>query len=133
MESQGAEVARKRMKPAMDENEGEGGDGIVDQIEEEETETSVAGSEEMELSINRILEKIENFTQMVSELLESGKTLFKDLSNEFEERMILIHKEQIEKWQEEIRELRLLDAANEEVNAVLHNARCLLQNVHFHS
>lgn len=25
----------------------------------------------------------------VSELLESGKTLFKDLSNEFEERMIL--------------------------------------------
>ncbi|CBI37073.3 unnamed protein product, partial [Vitis vinifera] len=117
----------------MDENEGEVGDGIVDQIEEEETETNIAGSEEMELSINRILEKIENFTQLVSELLESGKTLFKDLSNEFEERMILIHKEQIEKWQEEIRELRLLDAANEEINAVLHNARCLLQNVHFHS
>lgn len=49
----------------MDENEGEVGDGIVDQIEEEETETNIAGSEEMELSINRILEKIENFTQLV--------------------------------------------------------------------
>lgn len=39
-----------------------------------------------------------------------------------------IHKEQIDKWQEEIKELRLLDASNEEASAVLHNARFLLQS-----
>lgn len=41
-----------------------------------------------------------------------------------------IHKEQVEKWQEEIRELRALDASNEEANALLHNARYLLQPTH---
>lgn len=35
----------------------------------------------------------------------------------------------MEKWQEEIKELRLFDASNEEINALLHNARFLLQNV----
>lgn len=39
-----------------------------------------------------------------------------------------IHKEQMEKWQEEIKELRLLDASNEEASGILHNARCLIQN-----
>ncbi|KAJ4841483.1 hypothetical protein Tsubulata_041826, partial [Turnera subulata] len=57
----------------------------------------------------------------VSELLESGKTMFKELSNEFEERLIDIQKEQIEKWQEEIKELRLPDSANEETNCILQN------------
>lgn len=65
----------------------------------------------------------------VSELMESGKSLLQELSNDFEERMIAIHKEQMEKWQEEIKELRLLDASNEEINALLHNARYLLHNV----
>lgn len=41
-----------------------------------------------------------------------------------------IHKEQIEKWQEEIKELRLLDASNVQSHALLHDARCLLQNTH---
>ncbi|XP_030932941.1 uncharacterized protein LOC115958838 [Quercus lobata] len=51
----------------------------------------------MELNIAQVLEKIERFTQLVSGLLESGKTSFKELSNEFEERMIMIHKEQTER------------------------------------
>ncbi|KAF9601688.1 hypothetical protein IFM89_021818 [Coptis chinensis] len=89
----------------------------------------IVGSEEMEIRINTILERIEQFTQQVSELLEAGKTLFKDLSAEFEERMITIHKEQMEKWQDEIKELRMLDASNEESNTLLLNARLLLQNV----
>lgn len=38
-----------------------------------------------------------------------------------------IHKEQVEKWQEEIKELRALDASNEEANALLQNARYVLQ------
>lgn len=44
-----------------------------------------------------------------------------------------IHKEQMEKWQEEIKDLRLLDASNEEANALLHNARHLLHNAHIDS
>lgn len=39
-----------------------------------------------------------------------------------------IHKEHVEKWQEEIKELRLLDASNEETTSLLHNARILIQN-----
>lgn len=69
----------------------------------------------------------------VSELLESGKTAFKELVNAFEERMITIHKEQIEKWQEDIKELRLLDASNEEDNVLLHNARYLIQSAQIDS
>ncbi|KAJ0804401.1 hypothetical protein HanPI659440_Chr02g0037621 [Helianthus annuus] len=84
----------------------------------------------MEVYMNQILEKIDNFTQQVSELLESGKTYFRELSTEFEERVIAIHKEQMEKWQDEIKELRFLDASNEEINAMLHNAQLVLNNVH---
>ncbi|KAJ0051654.1 uncharacterized protein LOC116128757 [Pistacia vera] len=125
------EVKRKRMKSTMEEKEVEaGGELGLETVEKEETETNVVGSEEMELNISNILEKIDRFTEMVSEVLESGKTMFKELSNDFEEKMIMIHKEQMEKWQEEIKELRLLDASNEEASAILHNARFLLQNPH---
>ncbi|XP_022152386.1 uncharacterized protein LOC111020126 isoform X2 [Momordica charantia] len=104
--------------------------GMSNIIENEQCETSIRGSEEMESNITRLLEKIESFTQLVSELLESGKTVFKDLSNEFEERIIAIHKDHVEKWQHEIKELRLLDSSNEEANTILCNARNLLQNGH---
>ncbi|XP_015939497.1 uncharacterized protein LOC107465042 [Arachis duranensis] len=117
---------RKRLKPEGEE-EGKAEADSVHTVQEEEMEANITGSEEMELNISLILEKIENFTQRVSELLESGKTMFKELSNEFEEKLIMIHKEQVEKWQEEIKELRAIDASNEEANAVLHNARYLLQ------
>ncbi|XP_038979051.1 uncharacterized protein LOC103695591 [Phoenix dactylifera] len=91
---------------------------------------SAAGSEEMELNIQRILEKVDHFTQQVSDLLEAARTLFKDLSNEFEERLITMHKEQMAKWQEEINELRLQDASNEAARNLLQNAQYhLLQNV----
>lgn len=49
--------------------------------------------------------------------------------NVFELSICRVHKEQMDKWQEEIKELRMLDASNEDVNALLHNARYLLQNV----
>ncbi|CAL5326864.1 unnamed protein product [Camellia sinensis] len=127
MESEGAEGMRKRVKPTVEETEPMVGDKAVDEIVAEETEINPVVSEQMELDISHILEKINRFTQLVSELLESGKSLLKELSNEFEER---IHKEQIEKWQEEIKELRMLDASNEDVNALLHSAQYLLQNVH---
>lgn len=122
--SQETYIVRKRMKQDMEEDVGDG--AVTESVEDI---ANVVASEKMELEISHIHEKIERYTQMVSELLESGKTLFRDLSNEFEERMILIHKEQMEKWQEEIKELRLLDASNENVNAVLHNAHYLLRNV----
>ncbi|KAJ7977772.1 Knotted 1-binding protein [Quillaja saponaria] len=113
------------MKPDMEEKEVDEADSRI--VEKEESEATITGSEEMEFNISHILEKIEQFTQMVSELLEAGKTLFKELSDQFEERLIMVHKEQIEKWQEEIKYLRSLDASNEEANSVLHNARYLLQ------
>ncbi|KAF9688000.1 hypothetical protein SADUNF_Sadunf02G0151600 [Salix dunnii] len=126
--------ARKRLKHAMEENKQEIIDGTsLEIVEKDETDTNIVGSEEMELNIAHIFEKIEHFTQMVSELLESGKAMFKEMSNEFEERLISIHKEEMEKWQEEIRVLRLLDASNEEASSILHNARYVLQNPHIDS
>ncbi|KAK6917960.1 hypothetical protein RJ641_016382 [Dillenia turbinata] len=127
MESETTETATKRFKPnIMEENEcGGDGNGVG-----EEGMTNEMASEQMDIEIACILEKMESFTQLVSELLESGKALLKELSNEFEERMISIHKEQMEKWQEEIKELRSLDASNEEFNALLHNARYFLENIH---
>ncbi|XWS35998.1 hypothetical protein CRYUN_Cryun20dG0044200 [Craigia yunnanensis] len=149
MESERNEGLRKRMKSNMEEKEDDQiSNGIVMGItekeqsetktvmeitEKEQSQTDIVGSEEMELNISHIIEKIERFTQLVSELLESGKTMFKELSNEFEERLFMIHKEQMEKWQEEIKELRLMDASNEEATAMLSNARFLLQNPLFDS
>ncbi|KAK2376739.1 knotted 1-binding protein [Trifolium repens] len=118
---------RKRMKPEVQEKIGDEAESQIVLVQEEGFETNQIGSEEMELNISLVLEKIENFTQRVSELLESGKTMFKDLCNEFEEKLIMIHKEQVEKWQEEIKELRALDASNEEANGLLQNARYVLQ------
>ncbi|KAF3536149.1 hypothetical protein F2Q69_00018305 [Brassica cretica] len=121
--------SRKRMKPSDEEEKGGSRDGMsLDATENEETETKLVASDEMELHIAQILDKIESFTQTVSNLLDTGKTMFKELSNEFEERLIMIHKEYVEKWQEEIKELRLLDASNEETTSLLHNARFLIQN-----
>ncbi|XP_022932727.1 uncharacterized protein LOC111439190 isoform X1 [Cucurbita moschata] len=128
MESNGIDFTGKRMKLAMEE---QGKDTSMSNISEnEQCETDIRGSEEMESNIARLLEKIESFTQLVSELLESGKTAFKDLSNEFEEQIIAIHKNNVERWQHEIKELRLLDSSNEEASTILCNARNLLQNGH---
>ncbi|KAI3898020.1 hypothetical protein MKW92_029851 [Papaver armeniacum] len=118
------ETSRKRIKQTKRRRKMKNG-----LVMEEEVETVAVGSEEMESLINGVLEKIERFTQQVLEMLEAGKTLFKDLSNEFEERIIGIHKEQIEKWQDEIKELRSLDAMNEEANTRLLMTRSLFQNV----
>lgn len=130
MENKDSESRRKRMKP--DEEE-EGAISDPEKAQNEELETFVAGSDEVELAVAHILEKIERFTHLVSELLGSGKAMFQKIGDEFEERMIMVHKEQIEKWQEEIRELRMLDASNEEANALLHNARGLLHHAHVDS
>ncbi|KAL0554689.1 hypothetical protein IC582_008616 [Cucumis melo] len=128
MESNGTEFTGKRQKLAVEE---QGRDTDMSNVlENEQCETIIKGSEEMESNIACLLEKIESFTQLVSELLESGKTAFKELINEFEERIIAIHKDHVEKWQHEIKELRLIDSSNEEVSTILCNARNLLQNGH---
>ncbi|KAK8970878.1 hypothetical protein KSP40_PGU010629 [Platanthera guangdongensis] len=129
------EGLRKRMK-TTEGSEMETAAGVKVGVEEEVMATAgseeivPACSEEMDSDIQRILEKIERFTQQVSEMLESGKQMFKDLSSEFEERLILIHREQMEKWQDEIKELRMIDSTNESSRELLHNAQIhLLQNV----
>ncbi|KAK4430250.1 hypothetical protein Salat_1325700 [Sesamum alatum] len=130
MEHEGVSVMAKRMKASVENKETLVEGGSIVQIPGEENDPQATNSEQVEMEIAHILEKINNFTQMVSELLESGKSMLKELSNEFEERMILIHKEQMEKWQEEIKELRILDAANEEIDALLNNAKYLLHSIH---
>uniref|UniRef100_A0A7N0TEZ2 Uncharacterized protein n=1 Tax=Kalanchoe fedtschenkoi TaxID=63787 RepID=A0A7N0TEZ2_KALFE len=130
MDDQGGQTPRKRMKSAMDGNEEGAAEAAALEALETEEADETAESEEMKHAISCIVEKIESFTQLVSELLESGKKLFKDLSDEFEDGMIMLHKEQIDKWQAEMRDLRLLDASNEEINALLQNARYLLKTVH---
>ncbi|KAG6415504.1 hypothetical protein SASPL_122916 [Salvia splendens] len=129
METEGTGGMAKRMKSSVGEKELALQDGSTVEVSAEDNVVT-SNSELVEMEISHILEKINNFTQMVSELLESGKSMLKELSNEFEERMILIHKEQMEKWQEEIKELRALDTANEETDALLQNAIYLIQNIH---
>ncbi|CAN6467131.1 unnamed protein product [Victoria cruziana] len=94
--------------------------------EDDAQDRNTLRSEEMEKQIACIVEKIERFTEQVSEVLEAGKTMYKELSNDFEERVIAIHQQQVEAWQEEIKELRLLDGANEEGVQRLQNAIYLL-------
>ncbi|GJN30037.1 hypothetical protein PR202_gb18311 [Eleusine coracana subsp. coracana] len=95
------------------------------------TETEVAeeeqlGSAETEEHIQRILLTIDNFTRQVSEMLETGRAMFRDLAADFEERLCSIHKERVEHWEEMIRDLRARDAANEQARALLHNAQLQL-------
>lgn len=59
----GTEITRKRMKPDMEEKEGDAAGSEI--VEVEEFQTHIAGSEEMELNVSQILEKIERFTQLV--------------------------------------------------------------------
>ncbi|CAA0817206.1 cysteine-rich RLK (RECEPTOR-like protein kinase) 8 [Striga hermonthica] len=128
MEDGSSIAMAKRMKVAVEDGETlvEGESTALVSVEE----NGPRASEQVKTEIAHILEKINSFTEMVSELLDSGKSMLKELSNDFEERMISIHKEQILKWHEEINELRLLDAANEDADALLQNAKYLLQIAH---
>ncbi|CAN6286014.1 unnamed protein product [Urochloa humidicola] len=127
----------KRMRTAMSQEEdttsqGSAGGGVAASsglVAATEAEMAVVaaeeqmGSAETEDHIQRILVAIENYTRQVSEMLDAGRTLFKDLAADFEERLCSIHKERVERWEEEIRELRARDAANEQARALLHNAQ----------
>ncbi|XP_073316618.1 uncharacterized protein [Primulina huaijiensis] len=64
--------------------------GPLEQVPGEENESRTLNSEQIEMEIAQILDKINNFTQMVSELLDSGKSMLKELSNEFEERVVFL-------------------------------------------
>ncbi|KAL3654439.1 hypothetical protein CASFOL_004120 [Castilleja foliolosa] len=128
MDNEGSHAMAKRVKLSAEDKDNLVDDESTDLVPEDENESRA--SEQVKIEIAHILEKINNFTEMVSELLESGKSMLKELSNDFEERMISVHKEQILKWQDEIKELRSLDAANEDADALLQNAKYLLQNVH---
>lgn len=86
-------------------------------------------SAEMEASIQEIRQRIIHFTQQVSGLLEAVKNFFAETSNAFEERLVLLHQAQIDKWEEEIRLLGMIDSENEEMNYRLSNAQELLSNM----
>ncbi|KAG6505374.1 hypothetical protein ZIOFF_037730 [Zingiber officinale] len=141
------DVLQKRIKiMEASGDEGDEGQGSGKQMTE-------MGSQDVEEHFQRIFEKVERYTHQVEELLEAGRTLFKNLSPEFEERLISsvtlailscplrvclfvsfvrlilqIHKEQIEKWQDEIKGLQSRHAANEAAAALLGNAHHLLRS-----
>ncbi|CAN6314331.1 unnamed protein product [Urochloa humidicola] len=129
-----ARESAKRMRAAMSREEdtmsqGSAGGGVAASsglaaaTETAEAEEQQVGSAETEDRIQRILVAIDNYTRQVSEMLDAGRALFKDLTADFEDRLCSIHKERVERWEEEIRELRARDAANEQARALLHNAQ----------
>ncbi|KAM3194146.1 hypothetical protein ACQJBY_070667 [Aegilops geniculata] len=84
-------------------------------------ETAVVAAAETEEHVQRILITIDNFSHKVSEMLDVGRAMFKDLAADFEDHLCRIQKERMGKWEEEIRELRARDVANEQTRAILHN------------
>ncbi|CAD6201579.1 unnamed protein product [Miscanthus lutarioriparius] len=102
---------------------GRDGRGGAAETEEQEQEQEQVVSAETEEHIQRILLAIDNYTRQVSDMLDAGRALFKDLAADFEDRLCSIHKEKVERWEEEIRELRASDAASEQARALLHNAQ----------
>ncbi|KAG9460025.1 hypothetical protein H6P81_004533 [Aristolochia fimbriata] len=126
MENLAMESAKKRKKQTEKTQESQQSDS---EIVEKEREPIAMASEEMEASISGILQKMDQFTERVSELLETGKKLFKEMSDDLEEKLIRVYEEQVEKWTEELKELRLLDSVNEETRVRLHNVQDLLQKM----
>jgi hypothetical protein len=64
-------------------SQGSAGGGAAAEAEAEEH----MGSAETEDHIQRILAAIDNYTRQVSEMLDAGRALFKDLATDFEEHL----------------------------------------------
>ncbi|XP_037417042.1 uncharacterized protein LOC119280218 [Triticum dicoccoides] len=97
-------------------------------------EAEVVGLVVTEEHVQRILLAIDNFTRKVSGMLDSGRAMLKDLAADFEDRLYsrsiiscLIHKERVNKWEEEM--LGARDAANEQTRAILHSAQLQLFHI----
>uniref|UniRef100_A0A452Y843 Uncharacterized protein n=1 Tax=Aegilops tauschii subsp. strangulata TaxID=200361 RepID=A0A452Y843_AEGTS len=69
-------------------------------------------------------------TLQVSEMLDAGRAMFKELAADFEDHLSRIQKKRSGKLEEEIRELRARDVANEQTRAILHNAQLQLFHIH---
>ncbi|KAJ7525048.1 hypothetical protein O6H91_17G033900 [Diphasiastrum complanatum] len=100
-----------------------------DEAQNEGHEEHRVGSDAIEGSIQLIRQKIDNFTQQVSGLLEAGKSFFLEIANGFEESIVQLHQKQIEKWEEEIQSVRNIDSLNEDINYRLLNAQSLINKV----
>lgn len=60
------------IRQVEEKEEDPGHNAIAEMGEKEETETNIVGSEEMELHINHILDRIESFTQLVTAVPENA-------------------------------------------------------------
>lgn len=63
------------IRQVEEKEEDPGHNAIAEMGEKEETETNIGGSEEMELHINHILDRIESFTQLVTAVPENARLL----------------------------------------------------------
>jgi hypothetical protein len=69
------------------ETEGDETMAVVAAAEAEAEAEEQMGSAEAEDHIQRILAAIDSYTRQVSEMLDAGRALFKDLAADFEERL----------------------------------------------
>ncbi|KAG0566245.1 hypothetical protein KC19_7G049100 [Ceratodon purpureus] len=86
-------------------------------------------SKAMEDDIQQTRQRVEYFTNQVSELLEAGRASFLDASTVWEEGIVQVHQKILERWEENIEGLRNLDIVNEEISARLREARDVLQKL----
>ncbi|KMZ58980.1 hypothetical protein ZOSMA_71G00550 [Zostera marina] len=84
-----------------------------------ETESYLNNSEDIKMHINFILEKIDRFTQQDPKTLETGKTMFQELSVKFEKHLIEIHTTDGEMARRDQR----AQALNEETSSFLQNTQ----------
>ncbi|GAQ80214.1 hypothetical protein KFL_000490040 [Klebsormidium nitens] len=81
------------------------------------------GSDAVEQSMEEIRIKMETFTDMVSRLLENAKTFFSQTLQSFEDGLVELHQQQMQKWEDELTALRTLDYDNEDALARLTHAQ----------
>jgi hypothetical protein len=85
--SAGGGAAAAAAAAAAAEAEGDETMAVVAAAEAEAEAEEQMGSAEAEDHIQRILAAIDSYTRQVSEMLDAGRALFKDLAADFEERL----------------------------------------------
>ena len=66
----------------------------------------------------------------VSNLLDAGKAAFMECHNKWEEKIVSLHQQQMEEWEEGIEFLNGVDSLNEDINKRLQSAQMVIGYIH---
>ena len=66
----------------------------------------------------------------VSNLLDAGKAAFMEMHNKWEEKIVFLHQQQMEEWEEGIEFLNGVDSLNEDINKRLQSAQMVIGFIH---